>query len=71
MTRFRNKNDGFVGEVIGLYATLEGERGMVLQQIGTKVVHAYPIRWLTPEDVVDVQREMQQELFHHERQSAR
>jgi len=69
MTRFRNKKDGFVGEVIGLYATLEGERGMVLQQIGTKVVHAYPIRWLTPEDVVDVQQEMQHEI-QHERQSA-
>jgi len=70
MTRFRNKNDGFVGEVIGLYATLEGERGMVLQQIGTRVVHAYPIRWLTAEDVVDVQREMMHET-DHERQSAR
>lgn len=33
--------DGFVGVIIGEYITLEGKEGVVLQQVGTKVVHVY------------------------------
>jgi hypothetical protein len=37
----RVEHDGFVGEVIGHYTTREGRQGVVLQQLGTKVVHVY------------------------------
>lgn len=40
------EHDGFVGTVIGHYETREGKRGVVLQQVGTKVVHVYGERWL-------------------------
>lgn len=33
--------DGFVGSAIGVYLTREGEPGLVLQQVGSKVVHVY------------------------------
>lgn len=33
--------DGFRGEIIGHYTTREGKKGVVMQQIGTKVVHVY------------------------------
>lgn len=33
--------DGFIGTVQGSYVTREGKRGVVLQQVGTKVVHVY------------------------------
>jgi hypothetical protein len=33
--------DGFLGTVIGSYITREGEMGVVLQQIGTRVCHIY------------------------------
>ena len=38
--------DGFQGVQIGNYTTLEGEEGVVLQQLGTKVVHVYRRKWL-------------------------
>lgn len=38
--------DGFEGVEIGAYTTLQGESGVVLQQIGTKVVHVYKRKWL-------------------------
>lgn len=41
-------HDGFAGEVIGHYTTREGKRGVVLQQDGTRVVHVYGEKWLTP-----------------------
>jgi len=47
---YRNPNDGFVGTKIGEYVTREGEHGVVLQQIGTKVVHVYRLKWLVLED---------------------
>lgn len=40
------EHDGFVGTVIGYYETREGKRGVVLQQVGTRVVHVYGERWL-------------------------
>ena len=40
------EHDGFEGEVIGYYQTREGKQGVVLQQIGTKVVHVYGTKWL-------------------------
>ncbi len=42
----RIEHDGFEGTVIGTYTTREGKRGVVLQQIGTKVVHVYGEKWL-------------------------
>jgi len=48
--KYRNLNDGFVGEVIGMYTTREDKRGVVMQQIGTQVVHVYGLKFLTPED---------------------
>lgn len=41
-------HDGFKGVEIGSYTTLEGKQGVVLQQIGTKVVHVYGRKWLKP-----------------------
>lgn len=41
MSQAHNLYDHFNGEVIGHYVTKEGKRGVVLQQIGTKVVHVY------------------------------
>jgi len=38
--------DRFIGEVIGYYLTRENQKGVVLQQIGTKVVHVYHTRHL-------------------------
>lgn len=43
-------HDGFIGEVVGHYTTREGKRGVVLQQIGTRVVHVYGEKWLKPKD---------------------
>ena len=43
---YENKNDGFIGVCIGEYKTLEGEKGKVLQQLNTKVVHVYRNKWL-------------------------
>lgn len=39
-------HDGFVGDIIGRYQTREGKRGVVLQQVGTRVVHVYGEKWL-------------------------
>ena|SRR6266566_495421 len=33
--------DGFIGTPIGTYITREGQEGIVLQQVGTNVVHVY------------------------------
>jgi len=38
-----NKNDGFRGLKVGSYKTLDGKDGVVLQQLGTRVVHVYRI----------------------------
>lgn len=35
------ERDGFLGTKIGEYVTREGIPGVVLQQLGTKVVHVY------------------------------
>jgi hypothetical protein len=45
---FRCKYDNFVGEVVGNYMTKEGKTGLVLQQLGTKVVHVYGLQSLEP-----------------------
>ena len=42
------EHDGFIGTVQGHYGTREGKRGVVLQQVGTKVVHVYGERWIKP-----------------------
>lgn len=42
----RIMHDGFEGEVIGYYTRKDGYQGVVLQQIGTRVVHVYGKRWL-------------------------
>jgi hypothetical protein len=44
----RIEHDAFEGSIIGEYTTREGKRGVVLQQTGTKVVHVYSEKWLTP-----------------------
>lgn len=41
-------HDDFEGHVIGYYETIEGKKGVVLQQIGTRVVHVYGTKWLEP-----------------------
>lgn len=33
--------DGMIGNIIGHYTTREGRKGVVLQQVGTKIVHVY------------------------------
>jgi len=38
---YRATHDGFEGALIGTYATIQGLEGVVLQQVGTKVVHVY------------------------------
>lgn len=40
------EHDGFKGDVIGYYVTREGKHGVVLQQVGTRVVHVYGEKWL-------------------------
>lgn len=40
------EHDGFVGNIIGRYVTREGKIGVVLQQVGTRVVHVYGEKWL-------------------------
>lgn len=40
------EHDGFRGSAIGCYETKEGKIGVVLQQIGTRVVHVYGVKWL-------------------------
>jgi hypothetical protein len=40
-------HDGFFGKIIGSYITKEGKEGVVMQQIGTRVVHVYGRKWLT------------------------
>jgi hypothetical protein len=47
---FSIAHDGFVGEVIGHYTTREGKRGVVLQQVGTRVVHVYGEKWIAPSE---------------------
>lgn len=49
-THVRIDHDGFAGVVVGHYVTLEGKRGVVIQQHGTRVVHVYGERWLIRED---------------------
>ena len=45
---YRIEHDGFEGIQIGTYTTLEGKEGVVLQQVGTRVVHVYGRKWLVP-----------------------
>lgn len=40
------EHDGFEGEVIGYYTTREGKQGVVMQQLGTRVVHVYGTKWI-------------------------
>lgn len=47
-TRVSIEHDGFAGVVIGHYERLDGKRGAVLQQDGTRVVHVYGEKWLLP-----------------------
>lgn len=46
--RYRVEFDSFEGVEIGSYTTLEGKEGVVLQQIGTRVVHVYGRKHLVP-----------------------
>lgn len=45
-TEYHIEHDDFIGVVIGEYKTLEGKKGVVLQQNGTRVVHVYGDKWL-------------------------
>ena len=47
-TEISIEHDGFIGKVIGHYVTLENKRGVVLQQIGTRIVHVYGEKWCNP-----------------------
>lgn len=38
-------HDGFIGNIIGHYETRERKRGLVLQQLKTRVVHVYGVKW--------------------------
>jgi len=49
-TVYTIEHDGFTGTVVGSYITREGKRGVVLQQVGTRVVHVYGEKWLTPSE---------------------
>lgn len=40
------EHDGFRGTIQGHYTTREGKKGVVLQQVGTKVVHVYSEKWI-------------------------
>lgn len=55
MTVWGASTDGFVGVQIGTYRTLEGKDGLVLQQIGTRVVHVYQCQRLVQIDSPTVQ----------------
>src|SRR4029078_1635062 len=46
LEKFKVEHDGFEGVVIGQYKTLEGKRGVVLQQTGTRVAHVYSERFI-------------------------
>ena len=48
MGKLWRARDGFVGTMIGEYTTREGERGAVLQQLGTMVVHVYRLVSIEP-----------------------
>ncbi|RWO23304.1 hypothetical protein [Mesorhizobium sp.] len=50
-TIYRIEHDGFEGTRQGSYITREGKRGVVLQQVGTKVVHVYGEKWLPDADL--------------------
>lgn len=41
-------HDGFSGQVIGHYTTLEGKPGVNLQLDGARVVHVYGTKWIEP-----------------------
>ncbi len=43
---YKIAHDGFEGDVIGIYLTREDKAGVVLQQLGTRVVHVYGEKWL-------------------------
>ncbi len=47
-TIYQIEHDGFCGTRQGSYTTREGKRGVVLQQVGTRVVHVYGEKWLVP-----------------------
>jgi len=46
-------HDGFTGTVQGHYVTREGKQGVVLQQVGTRVVHVYGRKWLDGDTASD------------------
>lgn len=41
MKTYKVEYDGMLGNIIGRYTTREGKKGVVLQQVGTKIVHVY------------------------------
>lgn len=49
---YKIQHDGFEGTVIGTYITREGKTGVVLQQVGTQVVHVYGTKWLNQDTEV-------------------
>lgn len=50
-SHWKCKFDDFIGKVIGYYLTNEGKKGVVLQQMDTRVVHVYGIASLEKHDV--------------------
>lgn len=44
--KFAIDHDGFAGQIIGHYRTLEGKPGIVGQLDGASVVHVYGEKWL-------------------------
>lgn len=49
-------HDGFRGTIIGHYITREGKAGVVLQHVGSKIVHVYGEKWIVSKNEPDADR---------------
>ena len=63
-------HDDFTGTVQGRYVTREGKEGVVLQQVGTRVVHVYGRKWIDGSATSDPSFTRSDELDDRERDYA-
>ena len=63
-------HDDFTGTVQGRYVTREGKEGVVLQQVGTRVVHVYGRKWIDGSATSDPSSTRSDELDDRERDYA-